>query len=307
MVYYNSMNYTVSTEELRERFGDVTLEIIFQRGNTRSSCVRRVSEGTVVAYSRVVFQNPGVTALGKELHEQILSGKAIGETIQNSGVPHERTVSNPYSATINCGLSFLFDTKKNGCVSRVVTYKIQGVPYASITEFYNPEYTPVGQDLPAGDVHEELFVIDQLKPGFEEEYLRLAHGFLKKPMHVGIEDQDLFVKETRQTLGLLMQDTNTGLFVAANDTEFVGYIALNTHPALHVNGLECIVRELYVDDEHQRKGIGASLLSYVERYARKKGCARLSLATKWDDDKQRSFYEHAGFSRRCDFVVKKLI
>ncbi len=300
------MSYTLSTEELRQKFGDITLEIISHKKNTRTTCVRRLSDNAVVAYSIVIFHNEGTTVFGDEFHSQILSGKAIGETIRNSGVPHERTVSGPFSSKINFGLSFLFNTKKDICVSRTVNYKIKDLSYASITEFYNPEFTSVGKELKEGEVQEGCFVIDQLKPGFEEHYLRLVHGFLKKPMHVGIENQDIFVKETRQTLELLIKDPNTKLFVVADDTQFIGYVALNIHPALHVNGFECVVRELYVRDEYQGKGTGAIIMAYAERYAKKRGCKRISLATKWDDEKQKSFYESIGFSRRCDFVVKVL-
>ena len=196
-------------------------------------------------------------------------------------------------------------------MSRKVDYKIKDLPYASITEFYNPEFTLV--ESGASESSEDLFtntegwfLIDQLKTGFEEEYLRLAHGFLKKPMHVGIEDQNTFVQKTRQTLELLMQDQSTKLFVAANDKQFIGYIAINIHPALHVNGLECVIRELYVREGYQGRGRGTALIGYVERYAKKRGCKRMSLATKWDDEKQKTFYESVGFSRRCDFAIKNL-
>ncbi len=300
------MGYTLSTEELKQKFGDIALEIISHKENVRTTCVRRLSDDAVLAYSIVTFHDEGIKAFDDEFHDQILSGKTIGETIKNSGVSHERIVSEPVSLKINFGLAFLFDTKKSVCLSRVVDYKIKDLPYASITEFYNPEFTTTDKDLKEGEPLVECFVIGQLKPGFEEIYLRLAHGFLKKPMHVGIENQDTFVKETRETLELLMKDPNTKLFVAANDTEFVGYVALNIHPALHVNGLECVVRELYVKDEYQGKGTGAIIMAYAERYAKKRGCKRMSLATKWDDEKQKTFYESIGFSRRCDFVIKKI-
>jgi GNAT superfamily N-acetyltransferase len=305
------MGYTLSTEELKQKFGDIHLEIIFHKENVRTSCVRRLSDNAVVAYSVVVFHDEGVAAFGDEFHQQILSGKILGEMIKNSGVPHERIVSEPFSSETNFGIAFLFDTKKNICVSREVNYKIEDVPYASITEFYNPEFIPVGEGIT--ELHEDVpihkegwFLIGELQAGFEAEYLRLTHGFLKKPMHVGIEDQNTFVEETRQTLKLLLKDPNTKLFVAANATQFIGYVALNIHPALHINGLECVVRELYVKEEYQGKGIGTALMDYAERYARTRGCKRMSLATKWDDEKQKAFYENAGFSRRCDFVIKKL-
>ncbi|MEK7149991.1 MAG: GNAT family N-acetyltransferase [Patescibacteria group bacterium] len=305
------MDYTLSTEELKQKFGDIYLEIISQKENIRTTCIRKSSDNVAVVYNNVIFYDEGVAVFGQEFHNQILSGKMLGQTIKNSGISHERLVSERFSIKINLGLSFLFDTKKNFCVSRKVDYKIKDLPYASITEFYNPEFTLV--ESGASESSEDLFtntegwfLIDQLKTGFEEEYLRLAHGFLKKPMHVGIEDQNTFVQKTRQTLELLMQDQSTKLFVAANDKQFIGYMAINIHPALHVNGLECVIRELYVREGYQGRGRGTALIGYVERYAKKRGCKRMSLATKWDDEKQKTFYESVGFSRRCDFAIKNL-
>lgn len=141
------MGYALSIDELKQKFGDVTLEIISHKENIRTSCVRRASDNAVVAYSIVIFHSEGIAAFGDELHNQILSGRPVGETIKNSGIPHERTVSEPTSSKVNLELSFLFNTKKDTCVSRMVSYKISNFPYASITEFYNPEFTPVGNNL----------------------------------------------------------------------------------------------------------------------------------------------------------------
>ena len=178
--------------------------------------------------------------------------------------------------------------------------------FASIVEFYNPRFRLVAKDIPfeGGDDVSSLFFIGSLRDGYDEEYLRLTHGFLKKSIHVGIEREDEYVKAVLPTLELLKRDENTCIFVMANEERFIGYIALNIHPALHINGLECIVREVYVLDEFQRLGIGRALMNYIERYAKKRGCKRVSLATNWTDEKQRGFYESLGFSRRCDFVTK---
>ncbi len=302
------MGYSLSTDDLREKFGNLVLELIYHKENKRTSCVRRLSDNAALAYSYVAFFNEGILALGKELHDQIVSGKSIGEVIRDSGVLHERTESKNFSSKVNLGLSFLFDTRKDYCLSRKVDYKIKGTSYASIVEFYNPEYLSIEDSNPRQDNIgiEDYLIIDRLKPGFEEKYLALAHGFLKKQMHLGIEDQDTFIEKTRETLNLLTSDTNTRLFVAANQREFIGYIAINIHPALHINGLECVARELYVKDEYQRKGIGTALMAYIERYAAKLGCKRISLATNLENEVQKAFYENIGFSKRCDFLTKRL-
>lgn len=305
------MEYTLSTDELKNKFGEISLEIISHRDNTRTSCIRRLSDGAVVACSIVLFNDAGITSFGGKFHDGILTGGKLGEVIRDSGVAHTREVSEPFLSNINFGLGFIFNTSKGVCVSREVVYKINNLLYASIVEFYNPELiSTVGNNSEPREsqlISKNLWVvIDELKPGFEEQYLRLTHGFLKKSIHVGIEDQDTFVGETHLTLAALMKDDNTKLFVIASKDQFIGYAAINVHPALHINGSECVVRELYIKEEYQGQMLGSTLMKYVERYAKDRGCKRISLATNWDDEKQRTFYEGLGFARRCDFVIKKL-
>lgn len=140
------MGYALSTEELMQKFGEIYLEVISHKGNTRITCIRRVFDDAVVAYNIVEFQYEGIVMLGQTFHDEIILGKMLGETIKKSGVPHERNVSEPLLSSVNPEVASLFNTKKSTCVSRKVDYMIKGVPYASITEFYNPEFTPVGEE-----------------------------------------------------------------------------------------------------------------------------------------------------------------
>lgn len=233
----------------------------------------------------------------------------MGEVIQTSGVSYERTVTAYTKVSPPFGIAFLFSTKDQ-CLTRRVSFLVEGILYASIIEFYNPLFTlpqdEIFSDESFNILNKPWFFLAPLKDGYDDEYLRLTHGFLKKAMHVGIENLDEHVRATQGTLMLLRQDQNTKIFVMADGEKFVGYVAINVHPALHLNGLECIVREIYVLEDFQRSGIGGALMNYVERYARKIGCKRISLATNWGDKKQQSFYESLGFVRRCDFVTKYL-
>ena len=126
-------------------------------------------------------------------------------------------------------------------------------------------------------------------------------------MHVGIAGVTAFVDATRETAKSLLKDANTYVYIARGGEEMLGYISFNIHPALHLNGKECVVRELYVREEYRRQGIGKGLIDYVERFARRSGATRLSLATNWDNPDQNGFYEACGFTRRCDFAVKYFV
>jgi ribosomal protein S18 acetylase RimI-like enzyme len=152
----------------------------------------------------------------------------------------------------------------------------------------------------------EPYSIDFLKPVDLGRYLALAHDFLRKSIHVGIEDKQEFIEQTSDTARELMADYNTILLVAQKQDNFIGYLTANIHPALHINGRECMIRELYVKEMYRKQGIASSLVNTLEELVSGKGAKRISLATNMGDEIQNSFYSSLGYARRCDFAVKYL-
>jgi len=150
----------------------------------------------------------------------------------------------------------------------------------------------------------ETISIEQLNECNLEDYLRLAHEFLKSSFHLGIENYDDFVRETYSIAKNLLSEPNTTLLTAKKDDSFIGYLTANFTLTLHLNGYDCYVRELYIKPEYRRQGIGSLLMQTIELLAVQKKCKRISLATRWDNDIQSSFYASLGFNRRCDFISK---
>src|SRR3989338_3584483 len=149
---------TLVSEHLRDEFGGIRLELIFQDRTTLLSCIRRVADEAVLSFHIVLFFEAGITALGK-VHESVVSGGMLGEMIQKSGVPYTRTVSEKTSVEIDANLTSLFVTEKKRCTTERIEYQIRGVPYATIYEFYNPKYTPVAES--SGTLDKEIIALMQ--------------------------------------------------------------------------------------------------------------------------------------------------
>ena len=297
---------TLSTEALREAFGAIRLELaIHPTKGLRVSCVHRVEDNLPLACSIVHFDPVGVARLGV-YHQLILEGAPLGQTVATSGLRFERVVSDPQNIPTSYATRFLFGVAATHLPSRIVEYTVDGLPYCRIREMYNPSVI-TADNPPSNDVADETpFVVALLRHEYSEAYLRLAHGFLRKNIHVGIADEDTFVYATTATLVDVLHDANSVLIVAADAQAFIGYIAMNIHPALHLNGRECMVRELYVSEHMRRRGVATALLTYAERIAKSRGAPRVALATNWHDEAQRGFYESLGYAYRCDFATKPL-
>lgn len=130
------------SENFRDTFGDIRLQIIFQNERTRLSCIRRVADNATLSFHVVLFTENGMKTLGPA-HGKIVAGEMLGEVIKESGVPYTRTVSDTTNIDMGANLASLFATVGGRCTTERIEYKVRGVPYATIYEFYNPEYTPV--------------------------------------------------------------------------------------------------------------------------------------------------------------------
>ena len=130
------------SEALREKFGDIYFEVIFQDDLHRSSCLRRKSDNAVLSFHIVIFNKAGIETLGK-IHERIVAGELLGEVIKESGVSNEWKISERVRVKIPTSLINLFATAQNYCSTEIIEYKVKGVEYAQVYEFYNPEFTAV--------------------------------------------------------------------------------------------------------------------------------------------------------------------
>ena len=130
------------SENFRDAFGDIRLQVIVQDRTTRLSCIRRVSDNEALSFHIVLFTEAGIKALGA-VHEKIVAGGLLGKVIQASKVPYARTISDKTSIEMSAGLASLFVTSESRCTTERIEYRVRGVPYATIYEFYNPKYTPV--------------------------------------------------------------------------------------------------------------------------------------------------------------------
>ena len=85
-------------------------------------------------------------------------------------------------------------------------------------------------------------------------------------------------------------------FLAREGDSDVGFTIVRVRPNLYSEANEAYLAELYVREEHRRKGLGAALLEATMAYARESGCDRIELNTDEGDTDAHRLYERHGFT-----------
>ena len=86
------------------------------------------------------------------------------------------------------------------------------------------------------------------------------------------------------------------VFLARDGEKDAGVGVVRFRPALWAAAPEAYIAELFVADEHRRRGLGAELLEAMLTLARELGCEWIELGTDEQDTDAHRLYERFGFS-----------
>lgn len=110
-------------------------------------------------------------------------------------------------------------------------------------------------------------------------------------------------RETFDTaFAALVERNDAFLAIGTTASGAVGYVLAVAHPTLFANAPVVWVEELMVSEVDRRSGIGRALMDAVETWARARGAAYVSLATRRASD----FYLALGYDESATFFRKLL-
>lgn len=85
------------------------------------------------------------------------------------------------------------------------------------------------------------------------------------------------------------------LFMIELDGEVIGFANLMTIYSVWTHGTALILDDLFIREEHRRKGIGKAAVDYIEAYARKNKYKRLQFQSQYTNLGAKKFYEAIGY------------
>jgi GNAT superfamily N-acetyltransferase len=112
--------------------------------------------------------------------------------------------------------------------------------------------------------------------------------------------------QVERRLERIARDPSSRLFIADVNGEIAGLGGLHVLPLVEHDELGCMLTAMVVGVKHRRRGIGAELVSAVEREARSRGCDRLVLSSADRRADAHAFYESLGFEATGRRFVKTL-
>jgi GNAT superfamily N-acetyltransferase len=100
---------------------------------------------------------------------------------------------------------------------------------------------------------------------------------------------------------------NSRVFIAANDTDVIGFLSFHAIPLFHEAAMLGRITAMAIDPDHQREGIGSSLVSAAENFGISIGCSRMEVTSgdRREHDAHR-FYLAQGYRSDCRRFLKQL-
>lgn len=104
-------------------------------------------------------------------------------------------------------------------------------------------------------------------------------------------------QQVRVRMARVAADDRYSAYVAEVDGAVVGFLGLQTGWAYEHDEPFARIISLVVDARVRRRGVGAALVRFAERWARERGAYGLMLNTNVRREEAHRFYEAMGFSR----------
>ena len=104
-------------------------------------------------------------------------------------------------------------------------------------------------------------------------------------------------EECRKFLEERVSKEESVIFIALDKDDYAGFTLL--YPSFSSVGMKkiWILNDLFVSDEHRKKGIAQALINHVLAYSKLTGRKKVVLATAYDNLNAQKLYEKLGFTR----------
>jgi ribosomal protein S18 acetylase RimI-like enzyme len=121
-------------------------------------------------------------------------------------------------------------------------------------------------------------------------------------------EPDFTADPVKQSSGLelLLSTAGTIIFVAEYDGEIVGMCTVQKVISTAEGGMTGLLEDLIVTMRFRDSGIGYSLITFAEEWAKKQGLVRLQLLAEADNTAALKFYDRAGW-QKTDLICRRKI
>lgn len=135
-----------------------------------------------------------------------------------------------------------------------------------------------------------------------EEILKLMSNYYSYE-GLGFKKRD----SKKALLGLLSNDEYGLVDVILVHGHVIGYICITYGYSLEYVGRDCVLDEIYVVPEYQRKGIGSTILTLIERQLNRRGFKAIHLEVFAKNKPARDFFVKNGFFIHNSSFMSKIL
>ena len=121
-------------------------------------------------------------------------------------------------------------------------------------------------------------------------------------------DKEKWSQHIGELFDVTVKEKTHKIFVAKDENQsFLGYVWVGERSNA-MNGMKHgYIYDIFVKEEHRRKGIGVMLMEKAERYCRKAGYHEMLLMVAINNQAAKELYVNQGFKAEQMYMLKKLV
>jgi diamine N-acetyltransferase len=113
-------------------------------------------------------------------------------------------------------------------------------------------------------------------------------------------------RRRREIFDKFVRDATYGqAWLIVDDETPIGYVVLTVSFSFEYRGYDAFIDELYIAEEHRRRGIGRQAMKFVERVASERSVNALHLEVSRDNTAAVEFYRRTGYADHGRYLMTK--
>jgi GNAT superfamily N-acetyltransferase len=125
-------------------------------------------------------------------------------------------------------------------------------------------------------------------------------------LYNGLVGSDRYSRHDNDSFYRVLKNPNNFVLVAEEEDKIVGFASFSVRDVIRYPKPIAELDELFIDQQHRKKGIGRQLMQTVEAKAKEKNCYRVYIESHYKHKEGHAFYEAIGYANYGYHFMKNL-
>jgi len=140
----------------------------------------------------------------------------------------------------------------------------------------------------------------KIRPAIESDYSQLML------LYNGLVGNDRYSRHNNDSFQRVLKNPKNFVYITEDNGKLIGFISFSIRDVIRYPKPIAELDELFIDQNHRKKGIGTGLMKVMEEKATELHCHRIFIESQYQHKEGHAFYEALGYKNYGYHFIKNI-